>query len=327
LNRDTALHFAEYARVVGEALGDRVNRFITLNEPWVSSFIGYTTGHHAPGLQDLGSGVIAAHNLLYSHGLAVKALRATAQASEVGLTLNLSPAIAASSSERDIKAARRVDDQLNRWFLDPVLKGSYPEELLAEHVAYLGGDFIHEGDLTTIAAPIDFLGINYYTRNILAARTTPHESWSRATTYGDFLDVDDVTAHSTPRTTKDWPIDPEGLHDVLVWVAKEYGPIALFVTENGAAFLDYVDQGGSVHDEERIEYLQRHFAAAHRAIEGGVDLRGYYVWSLFDNFEWADGYSQRFGLVFIDYQSQARILKDSAKWFTSVIGSNAVDQS
>jgi beta-glucosidase len=326
LNRATSSYFADYARVIGEALGDRLENIITLNEPWVSSFIGYTTGHHAPGKQDLGDGVIAAHHLLLGHGLAVESLRGVAKSCEVGITVNLSVAIPATSSELDVKAASRHDDQLDRWFLDPVLKGQYPAGLLTEYVSLVGDDFIHEGDMTTINADIDFLGINYYTRNIVAARKQPHEPWTRQTSLGDFSDVDDVTPHAAPRTTKEWPIDPDGLHDLLVWVSKNYGAIPLYVTENGAAFIDYVDQSGSVHDSERVDYLQGHFAAAHRALEEGVNLRGYFVWSLFDNFEWADGYSQRFGLVFIDYHTQERIMKDSAHWYKSVISENAIDQ-
>ena len=325
LNRETSSHFAEYARVVGEALGDRLESIITLNEPWVSSFIGYTTGHHAPGKQDLGDGVIAAHHLLLGHGLAVESLRSTTNSCDLGITVNLSVAVPASTSELDVKVASRHDDQLDRWFLDPILKGSYPESLLEEYVGIVGDDFIHADDMATISADIDFLGVNYYTRNILAARDEAHEPWTRKTTLSEFGDFNDVTPHETPRTTKDWPIDPDGLHDLLVWITESYGKIPLYVTENGAAFIDYVDQSGAVHDSQRVDYLRDHFAAAHRALASGVDLRGYFVWSLFDNFEWADGYSQRFGLVFIDYHTQERILKDSARWYKSVISANGVD--
>ena len=307
------------------ALGDRLESIITLNEPWVSSFIGYTTGHHAPGKQDLGDGVIAAHHLLLGHGLAVESLRSTTNSCDLGITVNLSVAVPASTSELDVKVASRHDDQLDRWFLDPILKGSYPESLLEEYVGIVGDDFIHADDMATISADIDFLGVNYYTRNILAARDEAHEPWTRKTTLSEFGDFNDVTPHETPRTTKDWPIDPDGLHDLLVWITESYGKIPLYVTENGAAFIDYVDQSGAVHDSQRVDYLRDHFAAAHRALASGVDLRGYFVWSLFDNFEWADGYSQRFGLVFIDYHTQERILKDSARWYKSVISANGVD--
>ncbi|MFZ1062292.1 MAG: GH1 family beta-glucosidase [Acidimicrobiales bacterium] len=325
LSRDTSSHFADYARVVGEALGDRLESIITLNEPWVSSFIGYTTGHHAPGKKDLGDGAIAAHHLLLGHGLAVPVLRDVAGSCELGITVNLSLAVAASQDDVDVRAAARHDDQLNRWFLDPILKGAYPRGLLDEYVDVAGENFVHENDLATINADIDFVGINYYTRNIVAGRREPHEPWTRQTSLGDFINLDDVTPLARARTTKGWPIDPDGLHDLLVWLTETYGAVPLYVTENGAAFIDYVDQTGSVHDSERVDYLRDHFAAAHRALNEGVNLKGYFVWSLFDNFEWADGFSQRFGLVYIDYRTQERILKDSAQWYRAVIDANAVD--
>jgi beta-glucosidase len=326
LNRDTAGRFEDLAGVVGKALGDRVGRFITLNEPWCASFVGYSTGHHAPGLREIGAGVIAAHHLLLGHGMAVRALANTAGSSaEVGIALNLSPITPASESAEDAAAVQRVDQQRNRWFLDPVLRGSYPEWLLDEYVRLIGDDFLQSGDLDVIHADLSFLAVNYYTPLRMAAAAPPGEPPTSRSSLGDWLGVEERPRADVLRTTKGWTIEPDGLTALLLRIKNDYGGIPLYITENGAAFSDYVDPTGTVRDPERIDYLRRHFAAAHGAISEGVDLRGYFVWSLYDNFEWADGFGQRFGLVFTDYRTQDRILKASARWYRDVIAANAVD--
>ena len=326
LNRDTAGRFEDFARVVGSALGGHVSRWITLNEPWCASFVGYSAGKHAPGLEETGAGVIAAHHLLLGHGMAARALAQVAGGSpEVGISLNLSPVTPASDSTEDAAAAQRVDQQRNRWFLDPVLRGSYPESLLDEYLRLVGEDFLRPGDLEIIRADISFLAVNYYSPLRVAAAVSPQIAPTRHSPLGDWLGVEEQPRVDVPRTTKGWTIEPDGLSAILLRIRKDYGDIPLYVTENGAAFPDYVDPSGVVRDPERIDYLKRHFQAAHTAISQGVDLRGYFVWSLYDNFEWADGYGQRFGLVFTDYRTQERIPKQSAHWYREVIRANAID--
>ncbi len=324
-NRDTARRFEDYAGVVAAALGDRVALWITLNEPWVSAFVGHAKGEHAPGMRDLRASVLAAHHLLLGHGLAARAIAETVGSSaQVGITLNLSPVAPASPSPEDAAAARRVDEHLNRWFLDPVLRGSYPGDLLEEYVRLIGGDFLQAGDLDLIRANIDFLGVNYYTRRRVAAPAGPLKPAS-GFSYSAWLGVDECPRTDVSRTAKGWTIEPAGLTALLLRLREDYGDIALYITENGAAFHDYPDPTGAVRDPERIEYLRDHFAAAHAAIVKGVNLRGYFVWSLMDNFEWADGYSQRFGVVYVDYRTKTRIPKQSAYWYRDVIAANAVD--
>ncbi|MGD0944958.1 MAG: GH1 family beta-glucosidase [Acidimicrobiales bacterium] len=325
-NRDTAGRLEDYARVVAGALGDRVQRWITLNEPWVAAFIGYGNGHHAPGLSEIGAGVVAAHHLLLGHGMAARVIAETAGRSpEIGISLNLSPVRPASGSDEDAAAVERVDEQRNRWFLDAVLRGSYPERLLEEYESLIGDDFLHDGDLEVIRADLDFLGVNYYTPLRAAASTNAKVPATRHCSYASWLGVEDRPRGDVARTTKGWTIEPDGLTELLLRLGKDYGGIPLYISENGAAFSDYVDPNGEVRDPERIEYLRGHLAAAHAAIAQGVDLRAYFVWSLYDNFEWADGYGQRFGLVFTDYRTQDRIPKASAHWYRRVIAANALD--
>jgi beta-glucosidase len=325
-NRDTARRFEDYAGVVAGALGDRVIRWITLNEPWVSAFVGHAKGEHAPGLRDLRASVLAAHHLLLSHGLATRVIaETTGPSAQIGITLNLSPVVPASPSLEDAAAARRVDGHLNRWFLDPVLLGSYPGDLLEESVRLIGGDFLRAGDLELIRADVDFLGVNYYTGRRVAAPSVPLSEPASDFSYSGWLGVDERPRTDVARTAKGWTIEPAGLTALLLRLRQDYGDIALYITENGAAFYDYADPTGAVRDLERIDYLRDHFAAAHAAIVKGVNLRGYFVWSLMDNFEWADGYSQRFGIVYIDYRTKARIPKQSAYWYRDVIAANAVD--
>ena len=315
-NRDTAERFAEYATLIHQRLGDRIQDWTTLNEPWCAAFLGYAGGVHAPGRTEGAAAVHAAHHLLLGHGLAVKALREQG-ADRLGITVNLYPVDAATDGEADRDAARRIDGLMNRIFLDPLLRGSYPADVLADLSSVTGTEHVREGDLETIAAPLDFLGINYYSRHVVRAgapsgRPTP---WVAA---GDV----EFVKRGLPQTEMGWEIDPDGLYETLTRVWREYGGVPLYVTENGAAFADEPAADGQVHDEERRAYLEAHFAAAHRALSEGVDLRGYFVWSLMDNFEWAHGYSKRFGLVYVDYATQKRTLKDSARWFARVTRAN-----
>ncbi len=327
-NRDTARRFEDYAHIVAGALGDHVTQWITLNEPWVAAFVGHATGQHPPGLRDLGASVLAAHHLLLGHGMAARAIAGTlGQSAQIGITLNLSPVVPASKAGEDAAAARRVDGHLNRWFLDPVLRGTYPEELFEEHGRLVGHDFVRTGDLETIHADLDFLGVNYYTARRVAASADPSAAQpTRGSPYRAWLGVDERPRSDVPRTTMGWTIEPAGLTALLARLRDDYGDIPLYITENGAAFCDYADPTGAVRDPERIDYLRNHFAAAHAAIAQGVNLRGYFVWSLMDNFEWAYGYSQRFGIVFVDYRTQERIPKASAYWYRDVIAANAVDK-
>ncbi len=338
-NRATVDRFVEYAELVAGALGGQVGMWITLNEPWVSAFVGHESGQHAPGVTDTATAVSAAHHLLLAHGRAVGALRSSLPvSSQVGVTLNLSPVHAATPTEEDAEAAERVNAYLNGWFLGPTLRGKYPELLYDRLAEMAGGDFGRPGDLEEIHAEIDFLGVNYYTvRNVASSKSGAATGRAGAALREElaatpagrrplpaYLEAVDVPLSGVERTTKGWAVQPDGLRELLVWLRDEYGKMPVYVTENGAAFADYVDPSGRVKDPERVEFLRNHFIMAHRAISEGVDLRGYFVWSLLDNFEWADGYSQRFGLVYVDYKSQERIPKSSAAFLSDVARSNAV---
>jgi beta-glucosidase len=285
--RDTAQRFAEYAAAVHERLRDRITWWTTLNEPWVAAYVGHAEGRHAPGIQDPGAAVRAAEHLLLGHALAVDAMRGQDDgAGRFGITLNLSPVNAASDDPADEDAARRIDALLNRQFLDPVLSGD--------------------------GAALDFLGVNYYMRHIVRAGAPG--SGSRV--WVGSRDVEFVS-RGLPRTDMGWEIDADGLYDVLARLHRDYPSVPLYVTENGAAF-------EGIADPQRIAYLDSHLRAAHRAIEDGVDLRGYFVWSLMDNFEWAFGYSKRFGLIHVDYETLQRTPKDSARWFAQVTRRNGL---
>ncbi|QQE77940.1 GH1 family beta-glucosidase [Alicyclobacillus sp. SO9] len=314
-NRDTIQHYLEYARVLFETFGNRVARWITHNEPWCVSFLGYGHGIHAPGVKDWNAAVKAAHHLLLSHGEAVKMFRGLNLTTQIGITLNLNDEYPASNSEEDLRAADRFDMYQNRWFLDPLFAGHYPHfqqnTVFDEFVSDWG--FIQSSDLETISQPIDFLGINNYTGGpVKADKNTPIVQAVHSET-------------DRPKTDMGWDIYPEGLYRVLKRVQSDYtGALPLYITENGAAFSDTVIKG-RVPDDNRINYLQRYFEAAHRFIQEGGPLRGYYVWSLMDNYEWAFGYSKRFGLVHVDYETQERTLKASAYWYRNVIRCNALD--
>jgi beta-glucosidase len=315
--RDTADAFGEYARVVVREFGDLVTDWITLNEPWCSAFLGYASGVHAPGKQ-LGTRVArAAHHLLLAHGRAVTAIRQEQPGANVGLTLNLYSVRAASGSAADIDAARRADGLQNRLFLEPVLTGAYPQDVLADlgETAWFAGN--PETDVSEIAVPIDFLGINYYSRHTARAGVARASGTPSANPGSEFVEFIDTGA---PRTQMGWEIHPDGLIDVLEQ-AHSYRPeLPLYVTENGAAYEDEPDEHGEVDDEERRDYIEKHIEACAEAIRRGLPLKGYFIWTLMDNFEWAWGFSRRFGLAYVDYASQQRTLKKSGRWLAEFLG-------
>lgn len=310
LNRDIAAWFTEYAETMFRALGDRVKMWATLNEPWVVADGGYLYGVNAPGHCNLYEAPLATHHLLLAHGAAVRAFRAGGYDGRIGLVVNLEPKYPATPLDPDVRAAARADAYMNRQYLDPVFFGRYPEEMREIY-----GDAwpaFSDEDMNVIAQPIDFLGINYYTRGVMR-----HDAsvWPVQAAYAR-------TPHAT-YTETGWEVHPESLLRVLTWVTERYGTPPLYITENGAAFYDPPKaMGGRIADPLRIAYLRDHLLACAAAIERGVDLRGYYAWSLFDNFEWASGYAKRFGLVHVDYETQTRTLKDSARFYAEVIATN-----
>ncbi|HLI06020.1 MAG TPA: GH1 family beta-glucosidase [Ktedonobacteraceae bacterium] len=310
-SRETAYAFADYVEAVSRRLGDRVHHWITLNEPWVAAFMGNETGEHAPGLRNSKLAWQVSHNLLLGHALAVPILRANGGAgTEVGITLSMSPIYPASDKVEDVESARMIDAKNNRWFLEPVFRGSYPEDMLEYLDEHQLTPHMEENDQQLIAQPLDFLGLNYYFRVIV--RRKPN---------GGPFDTEQVQPQGE-YTDMGWEVYPPGLRELLLRMHNEYHIPRLYVTENGAAFLDVVSGDDLVHDARRIEYLREHFHEALAAISEGVPLAGYFVWSLMDNFEWAQGYSKRFGLVYIDYPTQRRVLKDSARWYRDFIASN-----
>lgn len=309
--RQTAYAFADYAQVVAARLGDRVKHWITHNEPWCASVLGHLNGQHAPGLKSPQAHLESSHHLLLSHGLAVPVIRGECPGAEVGITLNLVPAEPASDSEADAAATQRFDGWFNRWYLDPLAGRGYPADLLESYIAEDYAEdwfFIHNGDLDTIAAPTDFLGINYYARGIVRSDKIPEAENAPVT----------VVARPEP-TDMGWEVYPDGLRQLLVRVHADYQPKAIYITENGAAYATGPDDDGRVHDAARQAYFDGHLRACHDAIEDGVPLAGYFAWSLMDNFEWAHGYEKRFGLVWVDYETLERTPKDSALWYRDVI--------
>ncbi len=320
-SRATAEAFTEYADVVTRALGDRVKDWITHNEPWCTSMLSHQIGLHAPGLKDWGLALAASHHVLLSHGLAVPVIRQNSAGARVGITLNLSPVVPASPSPADHEACRNFDGYFNRWFLDPVHGRGYPADMITDHIAegHLppeGLTVVRPGDLAIIAAPCDFLGINYYNR-VVSRSEKVQEAQNQPR-----------TVELAPReewTEMGWEVYPEGLSQVLNRVHLVYGPKRIYVTENGASYGTAPGADGHVHDEQRLRFLREHFLAARRAIDAGVPLHGFFVWSLLDNFEWDRGYGQRFGIVWVDYETQVRTPKDSALWYKQVIATSSVD--
>jgi beta-glucosidase len=311
LNRDIAEWFSDYATTMFEALGDRVALWSTLNEPWVVTDGGYLHGVLAPGHANLFEAPVATHNLMRSHGMAVQRFRASsaAKTGKIGIAINLEPKYPASESPEDLDATRRADAYMNRQYLDPVFLGSYPKEL-TEIFGEAWPDWPAD-DMRLIRQPIDFLGINYYTRNV--------------TRY--YREVLPLRARGVPQpgritTQTDWEVFPEALTKILLWVAERYGSPPIYITENGAAFYDPPSPiDGRIEDPLRVEYYRQHLRAAHDAMGKGVDLKGYFAWSLLDNYEWALGYSKRFGIVHVDYSTQQRTIKASGRYYAEVIRS------
>ncbi|MEU5370486.1 GH1 family beta-glucosidase [Streptomyces sp. NPDC005951] len=307
--RETSEHFAAYASHVVERLGDRVKDWATLNEPLCSAWIGHLEGRMAPGLTDLTAAVRASYHLHLGHGLAVQAIRAASSDARVGIVNNLSPIEPASASEADLAAARRADGHINRWWLDPILGRGYPQDMVEEYGVELP---VQPGDLETIATPLDWLGLNYYFRQIVTADPDGAAPHARQ-----------VSVPGARLTHMDWEVHAEGLEQLLLRLTEEYGVGRIYVTENGSAYEDVVAADGSVHDPERVRYLEEHLAACARAVAKGAPLAGYFAWSLMDNFEWAYGYDKRFGLVHVDYATQRRTVKSSGFRYAELVREHA----
>jgi beta-glucosidase len=316
-NRDTVEYFVEYAAYMFKVLGDRVKKWSTHNEPWVAAFAGNLSGRHAPGFTDFKLAVQISHHLILSHAKAVQAYKQLNQKDgKIGIVLNLYPVVPLANSKEDIETSILVDGYYNRWFLDPVLKGKYPEDILKLYTEKLNAPVIMPGDMEIIANnPMDYLGVNYYFRRIV-----------KRSMDNTILKFSEIKPEGADYTEMDWEIYPEGLHDLLIRIKNDYNDPHIYITENGAAFKDDKRVNGIVEDDDRVDFLRKHFAQAHRAIQAGVKLDGYYVWSLMDNFEWARGYSKRFGLIFIDYTTQERIWKKSAVWYKGVIENNGLNK-
>jgi beta-glucosidase len=314
LNRSVVDAFAEYTGVVTRHLGDRVKSWFTINEPWCASHLSYTIGEQAPGMQDRSLGILAAHHLLMAHGVAVKEIRAQVPAGKVGIVLNMSPVHNDPDAPVSQEELRHFDGEANRWFIDPLYGRGYPTDMLDDYVRMgvlesAQPDFIQPGDMDLIAQDTDFLGINYYTRHFISA------------------DSDEVLAKKradVPKTEMGWELYPQGLFEILERVHREYHPKELMVTENGASYSDGLDESGKIHDQKRIAYLQSHIQTVWQLIQAGVPVSAYLQWTFMDNFEWAKGYSQRFGVIYVDYETQKRYIKDSACWYSDVIKRNGL---
>lgn len=301
LNRDTAYAFQDYTKVVIEALKGYVRAYSTLNEPWCSAYLGYELGIHAPGLTGRNNGLVAAHHLLLAHGLAMQTLNADSPETENGIVLNFSPCYPDSLSEQDQKAAELANQYFNHWYLKPVIDGTYPA-IFEEQLAEL--DVVKNGDLQIIQQPMDYLGVNYYTRSTFA--------------YDETDGFVGCPATAPVLTAMGWEIFPQGLTDILTTLNNEYSLPPIYITENGAAMDDKIIDG-KVDDIDRVEYFQSHLLAVHDAVEAGVNVKGYFAWSLMDNFEWAEGYIKRFGIVYVDFDTQQRTIKQSGKAYADLI--------
>jgi beta-glucosidase len=314
-NRDTAYAFADYAAYFVEQLRDRVKHWITHNEPWCVAVLGHRTGEHAPGMKDPRAALEAAHHVLLSHGLAMQRIRALAPDADAGITLNLNPSYPATPGKReDEEGAVLFDGDFNRWYLDPVFRGSYPQDMMKHYekqgvLGAKGWDFIQAGDLETIKQPNDFLGVNFYSRGVSGDRGPAEEA---------------AKMDPLRYTGMGWEIYPQGLQDLFVRLQKEYPAKAYYITENGAAYDDQVTADKQVNDPHRLRYYALHLDQVAQICERGIPLKGYFAWSILDNFEWAFGYEKRFGLVYVDYATQERIPKASFHWLKEVIAANKV---
>jgi beta-glucosidase len=324
-SRDTAKRFAEYCALVGTALGDRASRWITLNEPQVVANHGYRTGEHAPGLTDDAAAAAATHHLLLAHGLATRALRdVLPSGTPVGITFDLHPVqVLGEHRTESLEQARSITDAaLNGLYLEPVLRGSYPAEAPAQLVP--PASLVAAGDMETISEPIDFIGVNYYAAVYLRAGDPDDLRRNELVPKCAVPGVVEYRPGRLERTAMGWLVDADGLYELLVRLSKDAPDVPLYITENGRAAEDYVDPDGAVHDPERVRYLHEHLVAAARAVNDGVKLAGYFVWSLLDNFEWGWGYQKRFGIVFVDFGTQRRIPKSSAQFYSQIVRANAV---
>lgn len=314
-NPEMPQYFLAYSKVVFDRLGDRVKHWITLNEPYCAAFLGNSEGRQAPGLHDFSTAVRVAYHLYVGHGLVVRHFRESGRAGEIGITLNLMGRLPYSGSEADKAAARRADGYLNRWFADPILKGSYPADMVAlyREKGVVLPEFRPE-DLALMSQKLDFVGLNYYNDFYVKA---DESKWPLGFVLENPKDL--------PVTDRDWPVTERGFTDMLLRMKNEYGVENIYVTENGASYHDVVTLDGTVDDGPRRDYLRRHILAMHDAIGQGAPVRGYFLWSLYDNFEWGFGYSSRFGIVFVDFATQRRTVKESGHWYSRVIAANAVE--
>jgi beta-glucosidase len=329
--RATAERFAEYAELVVGALGDRVSVWTTFNEPWCTAYLGYASGVHAPGRTEPAAALAAVHHLNLAHGLAGRVVRSLAPASSLSVTLNLHVVRPATSSPADVDAARQADGLANRVFLGPMLSGAYPDDVLADTASVTDWSFVQDGDAKTACVPLDVLGVNYYSPAKVAAwdGESPRvmadghgESAASPWVGADHLEF--LPQPEYPHTAMGWPVDATGMTELLVRLHEEYPTQPLAITENGVAYDDVVSPDGAVHDADRIEYLRSHIEAVGVAMDAGADVRGYFAWSLMDNFEWAYGYDRRFGLIRIEPGTLERVWKDSAHWYADVVKANAL---
>jgi beta-glucosidase len=309
--RSTVDAFLEYTDVFTRALGDRVKNWITFNEPFVSAIVGHDEGRHAPGIKDRHQALATAHHLLLAHGQAVPVIRRNSLGANVGITLNMGPQMPASRSAADLARATWLDGFINRWFLDPLVGRNYPKDMLESFGEAMA--FVQPGDMETIAVPVDFVGVNYYTRSIARSSEIREEENEERKVFPN-----------DEHTEMGWEVYPEGLYTCLGRLHFDYAFPAIYITENGAAYKDQVNTEGQVDDPQRLYYIKRHLQQVVRAIDCGMPVKGYFAWSLMDNFEWAHGNSKRFGLIYVDYETQQRIPKSSAKWYAQVISENTV---
>ncbi|MEE1928184.1 GH1 family beta-glucosidase [Streptomyces sp. TRM 70351] len=330
--RATAERFAEYATLVADALGDRVVHWTTLNEPWCSAFLGYASGVHAPGRTDQAASLRAAHHLNLGHGLGVQALRAALPArAKVGVSLNPAVPRAKTDSPGDVDAERRIMALANGVFEGPMLHGAYPADLISDTASITDWSFVQDGDLATAHQPLDALGVNYYSPLLVSTVEGTDEVERRdghgASEHSPWPGADKVAFHrptGVPITEMGWPVDPTGMEELLLRLTREAPGLPLYITENGMAAEDKVGLDGTVNDTDRIAYLHGHLGAVRDAMAQGADVRGYFLWSLLDNFEWAYGYSKRFGTVYVDFDSQERTPKASARWYADLIRSRTL---
>jgi beta-glucosidase len=328
--RDTTLRFEDYATKIVGALGDRVHTWTTLNEPWCSAYLGYASGVHAPGRTEPAAALAAVHHLNLAHGLAGQVIRDLAPAAELSVSLNLHVIRPDSDSASDQDAVRRIDALANRVFLGPMLDGAYPDDIRADTADITDWSFVQDGDEKLIAVPLDVLGVNYYSTTRVSTwdgvSPRPNADGHGTSTHSPWVGSPgvDFVQQPGPYTSMGWNIEPSGMTDLLLRLHRDYPDLPLMITENGAAFPDVVSDDGAIHDDVRIDYLHRHIDAVGTAMDAGANVRGYFVWSLLDNFEWAWGYDRRFGIIRVDPDTLARTWKDSAHWYQRLTSTDAL---